>query len=103
MKRILYILALALSILACTDDIDKSNRYTFTGETVADFLLNRSEKYSHFVKILRQAKMLTLLSTYGQFTLFLPDNEGVENFLCEQDSIYHTTKETDTPVWTGIT
>ena len=103
MKRILYILALSLSILACTDEIDKSNRYTFTGETVADYMLNRSEKYSHFVKILRQAKMLTLLSTYGQFTLFLPDNEGVENFLYEQDSIYHTTKETDTPVWTGIT
>ena len=35
MKRILYILALALSIVACTEEIDKSNRYTFTGETVA--------------------------------------------------------------------
>ncbi len=31
MERILYILAIALSILACTDDIDKSNRFTFTG------------------------------------------------------------------------
>ena len=49
MKRILYILAIALSILACTDEIDKSNRYTFTGETIADFLLNRSEKYSHMI------------------------------------------------------
>jgi hypothetical protein len=44
MKRILYILAIALSIVACTDEIDKSNRYTFTGETVADYMLNRSEK-----------------------------------------------------------
>ena len=51
MKRTLYILAIALSILACTDEIDKSNRFTFTGETMADYLLNRSEKYSHFVKI----------------------------------------------------
>ena len=44
MKRILYILAIALSFLACTDEIDKSNRFTFTGETMADYLLNRSEK-----------------------------------------------------------
>ncbi len=40
MKRILYILAIALSFLDCTDEIDKSNRYTFTGETVADFITN---------------------------------------------------------------
>jgi hypothetical protein len=45
MKRILYILAITLSIVACTDDIDKSNRDTFTGETVADFLLNRRNFY----------------------------------------------------------
>ena len=50
-KRILYILAVLLSIVACSDEIDKSNRYTFTGETVADFLLNRSEKYSHFITL----------------------------------------------------
>ena len=52
MKRILYILAIALSILACTDEIDKSNRFTFTGETMADYLLNRSEKYSHMITLL---------------------------------------------------
>ena len=51
MKRIFYILAISLSILACTDEIDKSNRFTFTGETMADFLLNRSEKYSHFITL----------------------------------------------------
>ena len=71
MKRILYILAIALSIVACTDDIDKSNRYTFTGETVADYILNRSEHFTHFIRILEQAEMFGLLSTYGQYTLFL--------------------------------
>ena len=93
MKRILYILAIALSILACTDEIDKSNRYTFTGETMADFLLNRSEKYSHFITLLERADLLSLLNTYGQYTLFLPDNEAVEKFVSEQDSIYWATKE----------
>ena len=81
MKQILCILAIVLSILACREEIDKSNRYTFTGETVADYMLNRSEKYSHFIDILERAELFTLLQTYGQYTLFLPDNDAVENFV----------------------
>ena len=103
MRRIIYILALALSIVACTDDIDKSNRFTFTGETVADYVLNRSDKYSHFINMLERAQLLSLLNTYGQYTLFLPDNEAVEKYVQEQDSIYWATKDSDDPVWTGIT
>ncbi len=102
-KKIIFISILIISIFACTDEIDKSNRYTFTGETIADYMLNRSDKYSHFINILKRAELLTLLSTYGQYTLFLPDNDGVEKFLQEQDSIYHATKDTKTPIWTGIT
>jgi uncharacterized surface protein with fasciclin (FAS1) repeats len=103
MKRILYILAIALSILACTDEIDKSNRYTFTGETMADFLLNRSEDYSNFIKILEKANMFGLLSTWGQYTLFLPTNEAVERYLVEQDSLYWATRDDNVPYETGIT
>ena len=103
MKRILYILAIALSIVACTEEIDKSNRYTFTGETVADFMLNRSDKYSHFINLLERAGLLSLLNTYGQYTLFLPDNNAVEKFIAEKDSIYWAAKDTENPVWTGIT
>ena len=103
MRRILYILALALSIVACREEIDKSNRFTFTGETVADYMLNRSEKYSHFIDILKRAELLSLLSTYGQYTLFLADNDAVEKYVQEQDSIYNATKESDEPIWTGVT
>ena len=102
MKRILYILAIALSILACREEIDKSNRFTFTGETVADFMLNRSEKCSHMITLMKRAGLFGLLQTYGQYTLFLPDNAAVENFVAEQDSIYHATKDSDNPVWTGV-
>ena len=101
-KRILYILAISLSFLACTDEIDKSNRYTFTGETVADFLLNRSEDYSNFIKILEKANMFGLLSTWGQYTLFLPTNEAVERYLAEQDSLYWATRDDNVPYETGI-
>ena len=101
-KYLLYAILL-LSLLACREEIDKSNRYTFIGETVADFMLNRNEKYSHFIALLKRAELFTLLQTYGHYTLFLPDNEAVEKFVAEQDSIYWTTKETEKPVWTGVT
>ena len=92
-----------LSLLSCREEIDKSNRFTFTGETVADYMLNRSEKYSHMITLMERAGLFGLLRTYGQYTLFLPDNDAVEKFVAEQDSIYHATKDTDTPVWTGVT
>ena len=103
MKRILYILAVALSIIACTEEIDKSNRYTFTGETVADYMLNRSEEYSHFITLLKRTELFSLLQTYGQYTLFLPSNEAVEEFVQKQDSIYYATKDTPQFISTGIT
>ena len=102
MKRILYILAIALSILACTDEIDKSNRFTFTGETMADYLLNRSDRYSHMITLFKRAGLFSLLNTYGRFTLFLPDNTAVEKYLAEQDSIYWATKDTPNFINTGI-
>ena len=101
--RLFYIFSLLLFILACTEEIDKSNRYTFTGETIADYMLNRSEKYSHFIDILKRAELLSLLSTYGQYTLFLADNDAVEKYVQEQDSIYHATKNTPNFINTGIT
>ena len=101
--RFLCLLALVLSLFACREEIDKSNRYTFTGETIADYMLNRSEKYSHFIDILKRAELLSLLSTYGQYTLFLADNDAVEKYVQEQDSIYNATKESDEPIWTGVT
>ena len=104
MKRIFYILAVVLSIVAsCHEEIDESNRYTFTGETVADYLLHRSEKYSHMITLMKRANLFGLLATYGQYTLFLPDNDGVEKFIYEQDSIYHASKDSGKPVWTGVT
>ncbi len=74
---------------SCTEDIDKSNRYTFTGETIADYLQNRPEQYSHLCTILKKARigrsssgnMLHALSTYGSYTLFAPDNAAIEAYI----------------------
>ena len=89
----------AFCFTCCTEDIDQSNRYTFTGETVVDYLENRSETFSNFLYILDNAyigkttaetdfsKVATarnLLSTYGQYTCFAPTNTAIENYLKQQ-------------------
>lgn len=86
----------AISVCSCEDDIDESNRYTFLGENIADYLQNRDDTYSHFTYILKKADLgkesssnvLALLSTYGSYTCFAPTNKAVEQYLVEQDSIY---------------
>ena len=55
-----------LLFVACREEIDESNRYTFTGETIADYLLHRSEEYSHMITLLKRANLFGLLATYGQ-------------------------------------
>ena len=87
-------LCVVLGVTGCSEDIDESNRYTFTGETVVDYLENRSDIYSSFIYILDKAtvgkggNVRHLLSTYGTYTCFAPTNEAIERFLIEQDSIY---------------
>ncbi len=101
LDKVLVVLTVcvALCCTCCTDDIDQSNRYTFTGETVVDYLENRSETFSSFLYILDHAyigkagsdgdysKVATarnLLSTYGQYTCFAPTNTAVENYIKQQ-------------------
>jgi hypothetical protein len=101
-RQYLYILLLLFLFTSCTDEIDKSNRYTFTGETIADYMNNRSEKYSHMIDIFEKAGLDGILSTYGRYTIFIADNNAVERFVREQDSIYHATKGTPFFIETGI-
>ena len=81
---------------SCQDDIAEENRFTFTGELIADHLQKHPEKYSNFCTILKQAKigkkagsMLTTLSTYGSYTCFAPTNEAIEKYLLEKSNEYN--------------
>lgn len=83
-------------ITGCTEDIDQSNRYTFTGETITDYLENRPE-YSKFCEILDKAQigrsssgsLLKTLTTYGSYTCFAPVNSAIDEYLQEQYDIYN--------------
>ena len=70
---------------SCKEDIDESNLYTFTGETIEDYLTNRPEKFSDFNYILGRIGYDKILSAYGTYTCFAPTNEAVQEYI---DSLY---------------
>ena len=80
--------AMSLSFVACQENIDMSNRYTFTEETITDYLV-RHEQYSEYVKILgevnvsrrSESTLLQLLSARGNYTVFAPTNEAIQKYL----------------------
>lgn len=61
---------------SCLSEYAPGNYYTFTGETVADFLENNSEEFSNFIYVLKQAKLWNNMKTYGHYTCFAPTNDG---------------------------
>lgn len=47
---------------------------------IADYIAAHSEQYSEFGKLVESAKLNSLLSIRGPFTLFLPTNEAMKNY-----------------------
>ena len=91
MKRFAILIFSFFNILifnACTEDIDESNLYTFTGETIEDYLANRSEQFSSFNYILQRIGYDKILSAYGTYTCFAPTNDAVQAYI---DSLYDDT------------
>ena len=76
---------LILLTSSCREDIDESNLYTFTGETIEDYLTNRPEQFSDFNYILQRIGYDKILSAYGTYTCFAPTNEAVKEYI---DSLY---------------
>lgn len=85
-KMIKYTFATLLSmsllgaLVACSDDPDESNYYTFTGKMMSEYLYAH-EEFSEFAAIVERAGMMDLLATYGAYTCFPPTNEAVHEFL----------------------
>ena len=98
-------LILTLAAVSCKEEIDTSNRYTFTGNTVASFLEEHEDMFSSFITILKRGGKFNLMKAYGTYTCFAPTNDAIDRYLFEQDSIY---KESLKPgakkvIWTGVT
>jgi len=82
------------TLTSCKEDIDESNLYTFTGETIEDYLLNNSEKFSNFNYILSRIGYDKILAAYGTYTCFAPTNEAVISYI---DSLYDDNVNKDLP------
>jgi len=68
------------SMTSCSDEPDSQYFYTFTGEMMSDYISSR-EQYSEFKTTVERADLMDLLSTYGRYTCFLPDNKAVDAYL----------------------
>ena len=76
-----------MALNSCREQIDEGARFTFVGNTIATYLQSEPE-CSHFVEILTRGECIGLMKAYGQYTCFAPNNDAIERFLIEQDSIY---------------
>lgn len=83
---------LSLAFVSCSEDIDESARYTFTQETLIDYIRNNAE-FSEYAKMLDQtditekisegsrSKVSQLLSARGSFVVFAPTNWAIRDYL----------------------
>lgn len=73
---------------SCKEDIDMSNRYTFTEYTIASYLEGH-EDYSEYYRLLSEVpvsdrtetNVLQLLSARGNYTVFAPSNQAIQDYL----------------------
>lgn len=74
------------TLSSCVEELQTENFYTFTGETITDYVENR-ESLSMFKELLgrtSEPNMLSLLDAYGQYTCFAPHNDAVRAYLEER-------------------
>lgn len=89
MKPPFYIFVVAFCLVmlptACVDPDDVGDSYTtFTGEKIADFLNANSSEFSLFSHLLNLAEAWPLMDSYGKYTLFVPTNTAVQQYLMEK-------------------
>lgn len=65
---------------SCTKEPDESNLYTFTGQTIWDYV-QEDPSLTAFCAILQASGYSNNMSSYGHYTCFAPNNEGVKLYL----------------------
>ncbi|MBQ1799532.1 MAG: fasciclin domain-containing protein, partial [Prevotella sp.] len=85
-RMLLWVAVFALmtsSFISCVDNDDDipMNYYSSKKVTAAGFLTENIDQFSEFVGILKRTPYFSLLSTYGEYTLFAPNNEAISRYL----------------------
>jgi len=81
--------ASAVTLNSCTEKVDESDLYTFTGEMMVDHFENNPETFSSYLEILgkvhpskrSQSTMQDLLDARGHYTCFAPTNEAIKLYM----------------------
>lgn len=96
MKRILIILSLFVALstqYSCTKTPVEAGFKDMQKYTIYDYIVANEKDYSSFLKILEAGGLDKTLSSYNpnglNYTLFLPDNAAVDNFI-SQGGLYAT-------------
>lgn len=80
---------IGLALASCTEQIDMSARYTLKEHTIESYLASKQEVFSEYYKLLGEVKIsgrsestvLQLVSARGNFTVFAPTNQAIQEYL----------------------
>ena len=73
-------LMMGAAVSSCSDDVKDDAYYTFTGQTVASYCAENLDMFSTFYALIEDTGNFSLLSTYGHYTCFAPDNAAFEEY-----------------------
>lgn len=73
------------AFVSCSDDVDEGAYYTFTGDTVCSYIEN-DPQYSTFAAMIHRTGVSSLLSTYGHYTLFLPNDDAFNEYFRQNNT-----------------
>ena len=80
--KVFMALAPIAMTVSCWDEVHPGTYYTFTGQTLADYLEQDSaQRFSSFIQILKRTQRWGELETYGTFTCFAPTDLAFSKYL----------------------
>ena len=79
----LSLLTLTVALASCVDNDDDvpMNRYTAEKMTAAQFLESNEARLGDFISVLKRTSYFAMLSTYGDYTVFAPNNEAIRKYM----------------------
>ncbi len=82
-KTWLMVIGCCLLFTACVDNDDDvpESRYSATKLTAAQFLEANEARVGDFIKLLKRTPYFSLLTTYGNYTVFAPNNEAIGKYI----------------------
>lgn len=85
MSFLLIAITAVLCFTSCIDDEVGDNFYTFTGQTVGQYIEDKSDEFSEFQAVLDTTGFLSLLKAYGTYTCFIPNNQAMYDYYAAND------------------